>query len=1129
MAKAKQDIVAQSRAHWELGRLYQTHNKLVSAMSEFQRALQLLEDERAISTSAVPTHQHYELELLFQLGLTAKEMADIFQTDYLDKALAIAQTDRKFLPQYSQISMELGRAHLASENSQLALRSFEAYLRSLIFGQHSPAQPSHTALDISRIDWGSVAVGCYQTGATLRMLSQEKGNPQEALEYGELAREFLSKAQGLAEVVGDTETQNQAHSLVERSALPTGGRRISEPSTNPLARSVDSSSKNSEPDEEEEDWDAELGIAAEEDRPALAHLLVSTSKAKVERVLLKHRLFEAVSNQTFEIVKFPKPTFLYTLMTSSGHSFMHEEELESWLKNVLARHTKGETANIAQHARDRLPFPELLSYYSTKIAKVSKGTKEWSILCVEFCYIIYLHGHLEFCLHSIHGFFDDLRNTVGTTSRGHHPIPEPEREVLFDHSFHLLYLASKLWKPEEDETFQRMMKVQRQMSVQHAYLVDVLAAETYSHHLYHHAASTNEEDDDDDDDVDEDDGELSDGPDSTPTWNTPKASSANGAEHEGLEEARANPLLAMCKMYVKCKHIKSSPSAKPEEKWRAQIAMARALVAIHLHMHGISPLTTARLSGKENMHAVLAKAISEGDKEYAEALQSTSRMRIVEEVYPVLPVGLLKAKAAYALAHHHKEFCAKPAQAEKMYFEAIYILDQCKVFPVGLPPILSELGKNVLLGYADVLITNYKYQYGILCYEAALENLYLRGKMSAREYPALLRRVAAISRDNHDMRRAVVLYKDILHSYCAENKINEVIFVSETLASIHLERGDFALAESYLLAASLALRRNSPQTDRMDPMHFDLQLKQMAPLYLDSFHFERGIELLDRLSVGELSHDKRNRLLADLAGAYIKKEWFDECTQILGRLEVEERHAHVSAEIAKIGGPSKHPVPSTARQMSPVGSAGKLGGKQGPSLLASSPPTTLSSASSFPMMGSSSQSVTSPLSSMSAVLSGSAGSAGSSRLEKSLKYLLWRLPHSSYSPLLYFHSLQKIICDHDRYFELLTRNCYHSGRSQEAMAAIELAIDLCPVSSLFARGHYYYMRGKVLQSLCSSSSTITLHFPTSLKPPVYDQPSNPSDSTLYTCTGDIVQEATASYKKAYPQQSKPGAGEWKEK
>jgi tetratricopeptide (TPR) repeat protein len=891
--KSKKDIVAQSRAYWELGRLYQTHNKLVNAMSEFQRALQLLEDERATSGSVpgAPTHQHYELELLFQLGLTAKEMADIFQqADYLEKALAIAQTDRKFLSQYTQISMELGRAHLVSENPQVALRSFEAHLRSLIFGQHSPSQPVHTALEISRIDWRLVAAGCYQTGATLRALAQEKeASAQDTLEYGELAREFLVKAEGVAEALGDKETKAQARSLLDRSSLPTGGRRISEPPSNALVKDkVDASPKKSEPQEDtDEDWDAELGIEAEEDRPALAHLLVSTSKAKVERVPLKHRLFEAVSNQTFEIVKFPKPTFLYTLMTSSGHSFMHEEELESWLKNVLARHTKGETANIAQHARDRLPFPELLSYYSTKIAKVSKGTKEWSILCVEFCYIIYLHGHLEFCLHSIHGFFDDLRNTVGT-SKGHHPVPDTERDVLFDHSFHLLYLASKLWKPEEDETFQRMMKVQRQLSAQHAYLVDVLAAETYSHHLYHHTTSSHEEDDDDDDDVDEDEGELSDGPDSTPSWNTHKPS-ANGAEHESFEEARANPLLALCKTYTKCKHIRTSHSAKPDEKQRAQIACARALVSIHLHMHGISPLTTARLSSKENLHAVLAKAISEGDKEYAEALQPSSRMRIVEELYPALPVGLLKAKAAFALAHHHKEFLGKPAQAERMYFEAIYILDQCKVFPIGLPPILSELGKNALLGYADVLITNYKYQYGILCYEAALENLYLRGKMSAREYPSLLRRVAAISRDNHDMRRAVVLYKDILHSYCAENKINEVIFVSETLASIHLERGDFALAESYLLAASLALRRNSPQTDRMDPMYFDLQLKQMAPLYLDSFHFERGIELLDRLSIGELSHDKRNRLLADLAGAYIKKEWFDECTQILSRLEVEVR------------------------------------------------------------------------------------------------------------------------------------------------------------------------------------------------------------------------------------------------
>lgn len=98
---------------------------------------------------------------------------------------------------------------------------------------------------------------------------------------------------------------------------------------------------------------------------------------------------------------------------------------------------------------------------------------------------------------------------------------------------------------------------------------------------------------------------------------------------------------------------------------------------------------------------------------------------------------------------------------------------------------------------------------------------------------------------------------------------------------------------------------------------------------------------------------------------------------------------------------------------------------------------------------------------------------------------------------------------------MLTRNSYHAGRPQEAMAAIELAIDLCPVSSLFSRGHYFYLRGKVLQSLCSSSSTVALNFPTSLKPPIYDQGSSSGDPTMYTCTGDIVQEAAASYKKAY--------------
>lgn len=60
-----------------------------------------------------------------------------------------------------------------------------------------------------------------------------------------------------------------------------------------------------------------------------------------------------------------------------------------------------------------------------------------------------------------------------------------------------------------------------------------------------------------------------------------------------------------------------------------------------------------------------------------------------------------------------------------------------------------------------------------LAFEAAMDNFKLRKRTG---YFDLLRRLAAIAKDNDDYKRAQVYFKELLEMYGKENKINEVIY-----------------------------------------------------------------------------------------------------------------------------------------------------------------------------------------------------------------------------------------------------------------------------------------------------------------------------------------------------------------
>lgn len=101
---------------------------------------------------------------------------------------------------------------------------------------------------------------------------------------------------------------------------------------------------------------------------------------------------------------------------------------------------------------------------------------------------------------------------------------------------------------------------------------------------------------------------------------------------------------------------------------------------------------------------------------------------------------------------------------------------------------------------------NSKYHYAVLSLDSASHCLKVRNK----PYYSLLRRLAAITKDNDDHKRSIEYHKNVLEKYVKENKTNEVgeyhtmpdlkmRYVCETMSNLYLELGDFRRAETYLL------------------------------------------------------------------------------------------------------------------------------------------------------------------------------------------------------------------------------------------------------------------------------------------------------------------------------------------
>jgi hypothetical protein len=93
-------------------------------------------------------------------------------------------------------------------------------------------------------------------------------------------------------------------------------------------------------------------------------------------------------------------------------------------------------------------------------------------------------------------------------------------------------------------------------------------------------------------------------------------------------------------------------------------------------------------------------------------------------------------------------------------------------------------------------------------------------------------------------------------------------------------------------------------------------------------------------------------------------------------------------------------------------------------------------------------------------------------------------------------------------WELHALNHYHANRYRDATFAVDNAIEGCASSNLGALGKFYYLRGKIFQTLASTTGHT---FPTTLRP----EGNEPAQGYYFRCKGDIMQETISTYRRAY--------------
>lgn len=144
----------------------------------------------------------------------------------------------------------------------------------------------------------------------------------------------------------------------------------------------------------------------------------------------------------------------------------------------------------------------------------------------------------------------------------------------------------------------------------------------------------------------------------------------------------------------------------------------------------------------------------------AACASSTQRIALLSHIYPLLPVSVVKARAAVVLGDDslgHGRYAA----AEGLYLEALVILRSCPTLVPPFHPLVSELASNALVGYAAVTLRVGKHKLAVAAIHGALRLWKLLSRHKA-SYHSHLRSWAPTVAALGDPLTALLLYRRVL-------------------------------------------------------------------------------------------------------------------------------------------------------------------------------------------------------------------------------------------------------------------------------------------------------------------------------------------------------------------------------
>lgn len=302
---------------------------------------------------------------------------------------------------------------------------------------------------------------------------------------------------------------------------------------------------------------------------------------------------------------------------------------------------------------------------------------------------------------------------------------------------------------------------------------------------------------------------------------------------------------------------------------------------------------------------------------------------------------ILKAKVAFALGSiilHGGQVDPTSAmeQAESIYLEALVLLDKLYSSQADevSPPIISPFGIMATEKFAELLIKNSKYKFGISCLESVVAAHMV---VKSGEEKRLYRRLTAVAQECGDTKRSLYYHCIMLRIAKEEAKLNEFVYISDLVSKLFLEVGEVRIAErclrvvallltgcplpfvefetvdvSKLKYHSLPIGLGIPTVDlsrsfdtgglwakRTSPIGANMMcdsqqlsaVNKLIDLYMVSNHYQMAIDLCLSLLKRKVVPQSRGAVLLNLAKCYLKLQQLTFCEATLDRM------VHESEEI----------------------------------------------------------------------------------------------------------------------------------------------------------------------------------------------------------------------------------------